>query len=70
MNIEKIKPVRLGLTLAHIEEKLENAIAEFNSIPPRQRHEFYGDHDPFQIPVFLCDKCGKKPVLRQTTTSL
>ena len=66
MNIDKIKPVRLGLTLAYIEEKLENAIAEFNSIPPGQRHEFYGDHDPFQIPVFPCDECGKIPVLRQT----
>lgn len=65
MNTEKL-PVRLGLTLAYIEEKLENAIAEFNSIPPGQRHEFYGDHDPFQIPAFPCDKCGTKPVLKQT----
>jgi hypothetical protein len=66
MNIEKIKPVRLGLTLAYIEEKLENAIDEFNSIPPTQKHEFYGNHDPFKIPVFPCDKCGKSPALRHT----
>ena len=65
-NTKASEPIRLGLTLAYIEEKLENATAEFNSISPGQRYEFYGDHDPFQIPVFPCDKCGKIPALRQT----
>lgn len=63
--------LRRGLTLEYAQEKREKLLQELRSDEHYEKTDTitYGHHDPFSVPLAICDSCGGRGQMRKVETS-
>lgn len=60
-----IMPEQPGMEIGYLKEKRQKLLDELHSDEHYDATETiaYGEHDPFDVPVCTCDKCGCEPAM-------
>src|SRR5699024_5555752 len=61
--------MRRGMTLAYAHEKRKRILQELRSDAHYRATDtiYYGEHDPFDVPLADCGTCGGKPTVRKVS---